>query len=380
MKNFTESNARCVCARKRKEHDEEDSFDHCCKATKSSTTAVSTHKDTITKVWTLPCQEGEKDMVAWSSGEKWNSMQGHEKIFMDEMPSKKNQSSKTSKILKKSSDLQQKIAEVERKLEERAGHPLSRADKLKDEELSKLMRKQMKLKRKQKEYKEKERKETPRSFENLRDRVETNMGKFREMAGRPSRLEEMTLAEKEAEKKDLLEQLEMVEEELGCLATKENRQAFGDLYMRLRQLKRSTRKPFYNGAALIEIPENESIQVTSTPSRRSSVDSIGEEDEEEEEEIEEDEKDEKEREEEWHTMTEIELQSTLKEMRQRKKVLGRLIQEFQQKFLVKTGKKVTEEDKEPIKIVYRMYKKTKHRIRLLDALLFKFKAGNFNGQ
>jgi len=378
MKNVSESISRCICTRKRKEHDEEESSD--CKHTKSSDNSkIQTSGDTFTKTWTLTYHAREEERLVWNRGEKWNSVQDHEKMFMEEATDKKHQSSKTSKISKKISDLQKQIEELERKLEEKAGHPLSKADKLKDEVLSKLIRKQMKLKKKQKETKDKERKVTPKSMEDLRDKVVANMDKFRKASERPFRLEEMTFKEKEAEKNDLAQQLELVEEELGGLTTKDNRQVLGDLYLRLRQLKRSTRKPSYTGFVLTEIPENESIQVISPPSRRSSVDSIEEEEDEEEEETEGEEEDGDEVEEEWHTMNEVELQTVLKEMRQRKRKLGRLIQEFQQNFMAKTGRKASGEDKEPIKIVYRMYKKTKHRIKLLDALLFKFNVDNFNG-
>merc|ERR1719190_45114 len=175
------------------------------------------------------------------------------------------------------------------------------------------------------------------------------------------------MVEKETEKSDLAKQMKLVEEQLGGLVTKESREVLSDLYRRLRQLKRSTRKPSFNGVLLAEIPENESIEVVSFSSRRSSVDSLIEDEEEEEKECEE---------EEWHTMTREELRIALKGMRERKMVLGREIKEFQEKLLLETGRKASKDDREPIKLVCNMYKQIKQRIRLVDALLSKLNINN----
>lgn len=384
--NVADSDSSCVCPKKRKEHDVDELPDHCCKATKpNSSDTVCTSGDTFMKIWMLPSNQAEimeEPMEPWVKirGEKWNSVQGHDKVFMNERPQGKHHISRSDKMTKKMLDMKEKIAEIELNLEEKAGHPLSKADKLKDEELNKLMRKLEKLKKMKKESKDKkERKEKPRSVEELGDRVGANMAMFREKAARPFRLEDMTMAEKEAEKSDLAEQMELVEAQLGGLVTKESRDVLGGHYLRLRQLKRSTRKPSFNGALLTEIPENESIQVVSFSSRRSSVDSfVGDEEEEDEEDTEEDDEEEEEEgeEEEWHTMTRAELKTALRGMRERKMVLGRDIKEFQQKFLLETGRKATKEDREPIKLVYNMYKKIKHRIRLVDALLSKLSINN----
>ena len=60
------------------------------------------------------------------------------------------------------------------------------------------------------------------------------------------RLEDMTQMELEAEKTDLMEELDDVVEELGGLSRKEDRQEMAGLYQRLRNLKRITRKPSFS--------------------------------------------------------------------------------------------------------------------------------------
>ena len=60
------------------------------------------------------------------------------------------------------------------------------------------------------------------------------------------RLEDMSQMELEAEKTDLMEELDDVVEELGGLSRKEDRQEMAGLYQRLRNLKRITRKPSFS--------------------------------------------------------------------------------------------------------------------------------------
>jgi len=383
--NVPELGSSCECPKKRKEHDEEELSSHCCKATKPDCShTASTSGDAFMRIWMLPSNQPEimkEQTEPWVKvrGEKWNTARGHDQVFMDQRPKGKHNGSKAEKMARKIFELKEKIAEIELHLEEEAGHLLSKADKLKDEELSKLNRKMEKLKKLKKESKDKKgRPGKPLSVKELGERVEANMSRFRKEAARPFRLEDMTMVEKETEKSDLAKQMKLVEEQLGGLVTKESREVLSDLYRRLRQLKRSTRKPSFNGVLLAEIPENESIEVVSFSSRRSSVDSlIGDEEEEDEEDTEDDEEEEKEcEEEEWHTMTREELRIALKGMRERKMVLGREIKEFQEKLLLETGRKASKDDREPIKLVCNMYKQIKQRIRLVDALLSKLNINN----
>lgn len=104
------------------------------------------------------------------------------------------------------------------------------------------------------------------------------------------------------------------------------------------------------------------------------MNSIGEDDlEEDEEETDaKEEEEEEDEEEEWHTMTEQELQAAIKGMKEQKRSLKKLIKEFEQDVQEKTGRKVIKEDKDPVKAVYKSYKRTKSKIKLVDALLIKF--------
>merc|ERR1711962_183946 len=218
------------------------------------------------------------------------------------------------------------------------------------------------------ELKEKEKKEIPQTIEEVRKKVESNMSKLRKLAGRPHSLEEMSLVEQEAEKADLVSQLELVEVELGQLVTRgdrHSRQPMADLFLRLRTLKKTTRRPSSDSGEFLEdIPEHETIKVMTTANRnrRVSLDSTGgeEEQEEEQEEVE------------WHTMNESELIAALKEMKEQKRRLRKVIQEFESRLCLTTGRKISKEDKEPFRPVYKSYKKTKSRIKLVDALLLKY--------
>merc|ERR1711962_1095146 len=251
------------------------------------------------------------------------------------------------------------------------------------------------------ELKEKEKKEIPQTIEEVRKKVESNMSKLRKLAGRPHSLEEMSLVEQEAEKADLVSQLELVEVELGQLVTRgdrHSRQPMADLFLRLRTLKKTTRRPSSDSGEFLEdIPEHETIKVVATANRnrRVSLDSTGgEEEQEEEEELEsEQEQEEQEQEQEqeqeeqelynkqeeeeqaeveWHTMNESELIAALKEMKEQKRRLRKVIQEFESRLCLTTGRKISKEDKEPFRPVYKSYKKTKSRIKLVDALLLKY--------
>jgi len=351
----------------------------------------------------MPPEVDKDDDSAWGRAERWTAVQGQrqEVVFQGERGPKKRRSGrsgKTKQIAKKILNLQPLILGAEAELERRVGHPLSRADKLKDETLGSLMRELVQLKKEQKELKEKEKKEIPQTIEEVRKKVESNMTKLRKLAGRPHSLEEMSLVEQEAEKADLVSQLELVEVELGELVTRgdrHSRQPMADLFLRLRTLKKTTRRPSSDSGEFLEdIPEHETIQVVTTTNRnrRVSLDSTGGEEEQEEEEDleseqeqqEQEQEQEKEQEEqelynkheeeevEWHTMNESELIAALKEMKEQKRRLRKVIQEFESRLCLTTGRKISKEDKEPFRPVYKSYKKTKSRIKLVDALLLKY--------
>ena len=64
----------------------------------------------------------------------------------------------------------------------------------------------------------------------------------------------------------------------------------------------------------------------------------------------------------WHIMTKEELRNAVIEM---KRLKGWLKQGVQ----AKTGRKPTKEERAPIENIYHSYKKTKARIKLIEALL-----------
>merc|ERR1712080_667012 len=82
---------------------------------------------------------------------------------------RKNPASKMKQISKKIGKLQEEIKAVEEELEAKAGHPLSKADKVKDETLGNLMGKVKKLKKEKQELKEKDRDSLPKPVEGIKD-------------------------------------------------------------------------------------------------------------------------------------------------------------------------------------------------------------------
>jgi len=366
---------------KRKEHDE--SPKNCCKFTKSTSTggeAMTTGP--FWMKWMAPSTEEQEQAAVeeekqrlqkyYLTAEKYSvEAQAQERLERPETKSrktKKDPASKIKQISKKIAKLQEEIKLVEEELEEAAGHPLSKADKVKDETLGNLMGKVKKLKKEKQELKEKE-KDSPKPIEGIKERIEENMENNRALADRPYILEEMNLEELEAEKEELAEQLEELAEDF---ARKEERKACADLFLRLRQLKRMTRRPSYSssGIFLDEIPEHSSVE--HNWSRRGSIESVSLSEEFEEELDDSDEKVEEEEEEEegdWHIMTREELCNAVREMKGQKGRLKQLIKEFDQGVQAKTGRKVTKEERAPIQNIYSSYKKTKSKIKLIEALL-----------
>merc|ERR1719210_824867 len=223
-------------------------------------------------------EEKQRLQKYYLTAEKYSvEAQAQERLERPETKSrktKKDPASKMKQISKKIGKLQDEIKAVEEELEAKAGHPLSKADKVKDETLGNLMGKVKKLKKEKQELKEKDRDSSSKPVEGIKDRIEENMENMRALADRPYALEEMTLEELETEKEELQEQLEEVSEELGGLARKEERKACADLFLRLRQLKRMTRRPSYSssGIFLDEIPEHSSVE--HNWSRRGSIESV----------------------------------------------------------------------------------------------------------
>lgn len=75
-----------------------------------------------------------------------------------------------------------------------------------------------------------------------------------------------------------------------------------------------------------------------------------------------------------HSLNREELIEQQKIATEEKKRLRRCLKQFEMDVEMKTGRKVQKDDKLPMEGVYMSYKKTKAKLRLLDALLNKLKS------
>ena len=66
-----------------------------------------------------------------------------------------------------------------------------------------------------------------------------------------------------------------------------------------------------------------------------------------------------------------ELVDIQRRVREEKKQLRRTVKEFEDTFKTKTGRKLQKEDREPFEKTYQLYKTTKSKLKLIDALLSK---------
>lgn len=72
-----------------------------------------------------------------------------------------------------------------------------------------------------------------------------------------------------------------------------------------------------------------------------------------------------------HSLSRDELLEQLKLVTEEKKELRRTIKEFEANLQLRTGKMIQKDDKAPMENVYMLYKKTKAKLRLLEALAGK---------
>lgn len=72
-----------------------------------------------------------------------------------------------------------------------------------------------------------------------------------------------------------------------------------------------------------------------------------------------------------HALTKDELLEQIRICTEEKKELRRKIKEFELEVQLKSGKMIQKEDKAPMENVYSTYKKTKAKLRLLEALVGK---------
>ena len=73
-----------------------------------------------------------------------------------------------------------------------------------------------------------------------------------------------------------------------------------------------------------------------------------------------------------HEMDLSQLQDELIHSKSEKKRLRRLLRNFEEDFLLRTGRKVLREDREPLSTEYQEYKQIKAKLKLLDALISKY--------
>lgn len=322
-----DSNSRCICPRKRKEHD--DVSEHDFKFSKSS--PVDSPVSLFMKKWTespmstenitketlkeqKSSQNEQFGTFSWMQRQRHDSFKENEPMQEEEPVEKcytvkgrftvceneslslsekhcesnyrsdKRSSSKSSpkrsrskQMSKKLSVLKMKIESCEEEFQIKMGYRPSHADKMKDEELSNLINEQTKLKQELKNIKDqgddsprKKSLEEKRSVEEEREQIFLNLANIRLRSGRPYELCEMTPDQITDEKLDMQSQLQEFEKVHGCILNKGDKEIMNNLYDRYRQLKRQSRR---SSSDLVAIPEEESIALTlASPKHRMSTD------------------------------------------------------------------------------------------------------------
>jgi len=322
------SNPRCICPRKRKEHD--DVAEHDSKFSKSSPVDSSAQFNFMKK-WTespmttetiiketLKDQKSSQNeqfgMFSWMQRQRHDSFKENEPMQEDQIEkfyttsgrftisqnesmslsekhlesnyhlSERRSSSKSSpkrsrskQMSKKLSVLKMKIESCEEQFQRRMGYRPSHADKMKDEELSNLINEQTKLKQELKSIKDlgedsprKKSVEGQRTVEQERDQIVQNLENIRLRCGRPYELDQMTSDQIADEKLDMQSQLLEFEKVHGHPLNKGDKEIMANVYERYRQVKRQCRRL---SSELVPIPEEESIALTlASPKRRISID------------------------------------------------------------------------------------------------------------
>lgn len=307
------------------------------------------------------------------------------------------------------SSVKRKLDELEREFQLRTGYRMSQADKMKDGELKAMMTEQARLKKEIKAVKEKreEGREGSKDWEksiltiriSLAD-ITAQLEDSRADKGRPEDPDMMSLDQVLDEKLELQCHLLEYEKKHGHPETKEEKEQMKDLYERYRTVKRLARR---SGSArsrdsvseLASIPEDEEISLTlASPGHRinlavpslahtsTSLPSITSQVGVDCEEIavtvsrhDMDLPDIKSRrdgmDENWHSMTRYELMKTQRKVKEEKRRLRRTVKELEEGVRSQTGKKIQKEDREPFDCTYQLYKSTKAKLKLIEALLSK---------
>jgi hypothetical protein len=311
--------------------------------------------------------------------------------------------SKQKQLSRQLSSVKRKIEQLEQAFQQRTGYRPSHADKMNDFDLKKIITEQARLKKDLKTYKENaEVKENAvrkisdsynKSIDAIREsllNIEKKLEESRASKLRPFDLDFMSLEQIFDEKLEMQTFLLEFEKIHGHPETKEEKEAMKDLYDRYRSVKRMARrsssaKSRENATDLAPIPEDEAISLTlASPGHRiilsiptchtiASKHLIDEDDlpvsrhdmdlPDIEHVIREDEH--------WHAMPRDELSEIQRRVREEKKQLRRTVKEFEDTFKTKTGRKLQKVDREPFEKTYHLYKTTKSKLKLIDALLSK---------
>eukprot|EP00092_Neocalanus_flemingeri_P019741 GFUD01021381.1.p1 GENE.GFUD01021381.1~~GFUD01021381.1.p1 ORF type:complete len:979 (+),score=194.06 GFUD01021381.1:418-3354(+) len=312
--------------------------------------------------------------------------------------------SKQKQLSRQLSSVKKKIEQLEQAFKQRTGYRPSQADKMNDSDLKKMITEQARIKKDQKTQKENS--EVKENFsrkgsdaynkciaaisESLLS-IEKKLEESRTLKLRPFDLDFMSLEQIFDEKLEMQTVLLDFERVHGHPETKDEKEVMKDLYERYRTVKRLARRSSSarsreTATDLAPIPEDEAISLTlaspghriilsiptcqslSSNCLRDDVDDLhvskhdmdlpdiehgNREDEH------------------WHSMSREELVDIQRRVREEKKQLRRTVKEFEDTFKTKTGRKLQKEDREPFEKTYQLYKTTKSKLKLIDALLSK---------
>lgn len=309
---------------------------------------------------------------------------------------------------KQLSSIKRKIDKLEEDFKTKVGYRPSYADMMNNAEMKHLMAQQLRLKNEIKEIKDCSKyskesvnkqssplKQKAISFlKEVLDSLFFELEENRKKKNRPYDLNNMTIEQIFDEKKEMQLKLLEFEKEHGHPEGKEEKDLTKALYDRYRMVKRIARRSSsaLSREALTEletIPENDEIPLTlasptyriilevpssncaspsskilgldtTIPSNKHDMDLpnftshasnvINDS---------------------WHHMSRYELLEIQSKVREEKKNYRRSVKDFEKLFVAQTGRHVSREDKEPIENTYKLYKITKSKLKLIDALLSK---------
>jgi len=313
--------------------------------------------------------------------------------------------SKQKQLSRQLSSVKRKIEQLEQAFQQRTGYRPSHADKMNDYDLKKMITEQSRIKKDIKTYKENsEVKENVvrkisdgynKSIIAIREslsNIEQKLEESRALKLRPFDLDFMSLEQIFDEKLEMQTFLLEFERVHGHPETKDEKEAMKELYERYRSVKRLARRSSSarsreSATDLAPIPEEEAISLTlASPGHRiilsiptchtmtmaskhlideddlpvsrhdmdlPDIEHVNREDEH------------------WHSMSREELVDIQRRVREEKKQLRRTVKEFEDTFKTRTGRKLQKEDREPFEKTYQLYKTTKSKLKLIDALLSK---------